>query len=92
MRNLKSKIFYRRGAETQRKTEAKMIAKKPTKPFQNLDPITNGISGEVIDAAYKVHFALGPGLLEFNDVLIKDGITRIAHGLEDGEPLIDPAD
>ncbi len=41
-----------------------MIIKKPFKTHQNIDPETNRISGEVVDAAFKVHFALGPGLLE----------------------------
>lgn len=42
-----------------------MISRKSLKSFiPNLDPLTNKISGEIIDAAYKVHFALGPGLLE----------------------------
>ena len=41
-----------------------MIPRKTFKIPKNIDPETNRISGEVIDAAYKVHFALGPGLLE----------------------------
>jgi len=31
---------------------------------QNVDPETNRFSKEVVDAAFKVHFSLGPGLLE----------------------------
>ena len=31
---------------------------------KNIDSETNRIAKEVVDAAFKVHFALGPGLLE----------------------------
>jgi GxxExxY protein len=40
------------------------MIKKPPRIPKNINPQTNRISGEIIDAAYKVHFALGPGLLE----------------------------
>ena len=32
--------------------------------FRNLPPELNALSGKAIDAAYKVHTVLGPGLLE----------------------------
>ena len=41
-----------------------MIPRKLLKNSLSLDPLTNKISGEIVDAAYKVHFVLGPGLLE----------------------------
>lgn len=37
---------------------------KPNEKAENIDPETNRIAKEVVDAAFKVHFALGPGLLE----------------------------
>jgi GxxExxY protein len=33
-------------------------------PIKDIDPETDRIAKEVVDAAFKVHFALGPGLLE----------------------------
>lgn len=36
----------------------------PKKVFQTIDPETEKIGKSVLDAAYKVHTALGPGLLE----------------------------
>ena len=41
-----------------------MMLKKIHKALLDVPPETNRVSGEVVDAAYKVHFALGPGLLE----------------------------
>ena len=41
-----------------------MVLKNAQKPFRNPTPEMNRISGDVVDAAFKVHFALGPGLLE----------------------------
>lgn len=37
---------------------------KPNDKPKNIDPETNRIAKEIVDAAFKVHFALGPGLLE----------------------------
>ena len=37
---------------------------KPSGQPKNIDPETNRIAKEIVDAAFKVHFALGPGLLE----------------------------
>ncbi len=57
----------------------------------------NAISGDVLDAAYKIHVALGPGLFEsvYETVLayelkrrghrvgrqVPDGVTRLVNGL-----------
>jgi len=45
----------------------------------------NQIARESVDAAYKVHKRLGPGLLiNFGSVLIRhNGISRVVNGLED---------
>jgi len=48
----------------------------------------NEVAKQIVDAAYRIHTSLGPGLLEsvyinFNVALIKDGITRIANGMPD---------
>ncbi len=44
----------------------------------------NRIAREVVDAAYRVHRSLGPGLLvNFGSALMKDGIERIVNGLPD---------
>src|SRR2546427_562930 len=32
--------------------------------FKNIDPETDKIASQVVDAAYKIHHAFGPGLLE----------------------------
>lgn len=37
---------------------------KPAPKTKNIDPSTDLIAKKVVDAAYKVHFSLGPGLLE----------------------------
>lgn len=37
---------------------------KPGPQTRNIDSSTNLIAKKVVDAAFKVHFALGPGLLE----------------------------
>ncbi|MDR3690793.1 MAG: GxxExxY protein [Fimbriimonas sp.] len=44
----------------------------------------NEIAKEVVDAAIKVHMALGPGLLEsvFGEEYVKGGIKRIVNRLE----------
>jgi hypothetical protein len=44
-----------------------------------LDEATERIATEIVDAIFRVHSALGPGLLEsaHNVPLIKDGIQRI---------------
>ncbi|MBC8434451.1 MAG: hypothetical protein H8D96_21290 [Desulfobacterales bacterium] len=40
----------------------------------------NHLSSLIIKAAIKVHKELGPGLLiNFNEVMLKDGITRIIN-------------
>jgi len=55
------------------------------------------VAKQIVDAAYRIHTSLGPGLLEsvrladkrlgllinFNVALIKEGITRIANGMPD---------
>jgi hypothetical protein len=42
----------------------------------------NEISKQIVDAAFKIHTKLGPGLLvNFGDALIKDGIYRIVNDL-----------
>lgn len=42
----------------------------------------NEIATAIVDAAFKIHTQLGPGLLiNFGDELIKDGIFRIVNGL-----------
>jgi hypothetical protein len=50
----------------------------------------NAIARQIVDAAYRVHTTLGPGLLEsvglpirFNVAPIEHGITRIVNGLEE---------
>jgi hypothetical protein len=44
----------------------------------------NEIATIVVDAAYKIHTQLGPGLLiNFGAYLIKDGISRVVNGLEE---------
>jgi hypothetical protein len=49
----------------------------------------NDIAHEIVDAAFHIHKALGPGLLEtvyevnFGSAVIKDGISRIVNGLEE---------
>ncbi len=62
----------------------------------------NPISKEIVDAAFKIHTKLGPGLLEsvyeillaheikcrgllinFNEELIRNGISRVVNGLEE---------
>jgi len=40
----------------------------------------NEISKLIVDVAYKVHTKLGL-LINFNEALIKDGITRIVNNL-----------
>jgi hypothetical protein len=45
-----------------------------------LNATPNALTGRIIDAAYRVHTILGPGLLiNFNAYLIKDGITRVIN-------------
>jgi hypothetical protein len=40
---------------------------------------TDRVAKQVVDAAFKVHSSLGPGLLiTFNVPVIKSGITRLA--------------
>ncbi len=57
-------------------------------------PMTeNAIAKEIVDASFRIHATLGPGLLladkrlgmpiNFNALLIKDGISRIVNGLEE---------
>ena len=42
----------------------------------------NDLSGQVVDAAMRVHSALGPGLLiNFNVVQLKNGIKRMVNQL-----------
>ncbi len=41
-----------------------MVFIKPNRFKNDVNPETNRISKEVVDAAFKVHYALGPGLLE----------------------------
>jgi PD-(D/E)XK nuclease superfamily len=46
----------------------------------------NAVARQIVDAAYRVHALLGPGLLEsvyFYVALIKDGVTRIVNGLNE---------
>ncbi|HEY5038316.1 MAG TPA: GxxExxY protein [bacterium] len=37
---------------------------EPVEPFEEIDPETDKIAKEIVDAAYQVHLNLGPGLLE----------------------------
>jgi iron complex transport system substrate-binding protein len=68
LRDRIQKNFARGGAED---AENKMNADK------NLDDIT----GEIIDAAYKLHVGLGPGLLEsvYEMILARDLVRRGLH-------------
>ncbi len=42
----------------------------------------NEIAREIVDACYRVHTGLGPGLLvNFGEARIKDGLQRVVNGL-----------
>ncbi len=44
----------------------------------------NAIAKEIVDAAFRIHTTLGPGLLiNFQVALLRDGITRVVNGLEE---------
>ena len=48
------------------------------KQFEPIPKATEAVATAVIDAAFKVHKTLGPGLLiNFNTPLLKKGIKRI---------------
>jgi hypothetical protein len=52
----------------------------------------NAIAKEIVDAAFRIHTTLGPGLLiNFHVALIKDGIPRIVNGLEDDDHAKSPS-
>jgi len=56
-------------------------ATKPPRGETGFEPVSrplDALAREVVDAAFKVHFILGPGLLiNFNVPKIKDGIRRM---------------
>ena len=46
----------------------------------------NAIGTIVVDCAVELHRDLRPGLLNFGEALMRDGITRIVHGNLGPEP------
>lgn len=61
--------------------KVKYLAKQKNKYYKTIPPELNRIGSEIVDAAYKVHKSLGPGLLEkvyevcFCHELSKKGIS-----------------
>ena len=52
------------------------------------DPKENEISGDIVDAAYKIHRNLGPGLLEsVYEIILAHELTRRGHQVERQVPI-----